>query len=56
MINSHLVSPALTVPPQSLIDNTYHALKKRVREALLDEWPRLFPAPGYYHHPPALNP
>jgi len=56
MINSHLVSPALAVPPQSLIDITYSSLKKRVREALLEEWLCLFPTPGYYHHLPALNP
>ena len=56
MINSDLVSPALTVPPQTLMDNTYSALKARVREALLDEWPCLFPPPGYYRHPPAQNP
>jgi len=52
MINSHLVSPALTVPPQPLIDNTYSTLKVRVRDALLDKGPRLLPTPGYYHHPP----
>jgi len=56
MINSPLVSPALAVPPQSLIDNTYSALKKRVRAALLKDWSLLFPTPGYYHHRPALNP
>jgi len=56
MINSHLVSSAPTVPPRSLIDNTYSALKKRVREALLAEWPKLLPTPGYYHHLPSLNP
>jgi len=56
MINSHLVSPTPTVPPQSLMDNTYSALKKRVREALLAEWPSLLPTPGYYHHLHALNP
>jgi len=38
MINSHLVSPAPALPPQSLINNTYFALNKRGREALLDEW------------------
>ena len=38
------------------MDNTYSALKKRVREALIEEWPRLFQTPGYYHHPPSLNP
>ena len=38
MINSHLVSPAPALPPQSLINNTYFALKKRGREGLLDEW------------------
>jgi len=39
-----------------LLGNTYSALKKRVREAFLAEWPGLFPTPGYYHHLPALNP
>ena len=56
MINSHLVSPALAIPSQSLMNNTYSALKKWVREALLEEWSLLFPAPGYYHHRPTLNP
>jgi len=56
MINSHLVSPLPSSPPQSLINNTYSALKMRVSEALLDEWASLFATPGYYHHPPALTP
>jgi len=56
MINSHLVCPAPNLPPQSLMDNTYSALKKRVREKLLEEWSSLFPTPGYYLHPPALQP
>jgi len=56
MINSHLVCPTLTLPPQSLMNNTYSALKKRVRETLLSEWASLFPTPGYYLHPPALSP
>jgi len=56
MINSHLVSPALAVPSQSLMNShTYSALKKRVREALLKELFLLFPTPGYYHHRPTLN-
>ena len=55
MINSHLVCPTPTLPPRSLMDNTYSALKKRVREALLVEWASLFPTPGYYLHPPALH-
>jgi len=55
MINSHLVSPASTVPPWSLMDNTYSALKKRVREALLTQCPALLPTPGYYHHAPTVN-
>jgi len=46
MINSHHVCPAPVLPPQSLMDNTYSALKKRVREALLAEWASLFPTPG----------
>jgi len=56
MINSHLVCAAPSLPPQSLMDNTYSALKKRIREALLAEWASLFPTPGYYLHPPALSP
>ena len=56
MINSHLVSPTPALPPQSLMDNTYSALKRRAREKLLAEWSSLFPAPGYYLHTPALSP
>jgi len=56
MINSHLISSAPSTLPRSLMDNTYSARKKRVREALLAEWPGLLPTPGYYHHLPALNP
>jgi len=46
MINSHLVCPTSTLPSRSLMDNTYSALKKRVREKLLKEWSSLFPTPG----------
>jgi len=56
MIDSHLVCPTPVLLPQSLMDNTYSALKKRVREALLVAWDSLFPTPGYYLHPPALHP
>jgi len=56
MINSHLVSPAPTIPPWSLMDNTYSTLKKTVREALLAKWSGLLLTPGYYHHLPTLNP
>ena len=56
MINSRLVCPTPILPPQSLMDSTYSALKKRAREALLVEWASLFPTPGYYLHPPALHP
>jgi len=56
MINSRLVCATPSLPPQSLMDNTYSALKKRVREALLAEWASLFPTPGYYLHPRALSP
>ena len=55
MINSHLVSPSPVLPPQPLMDNTYSALKARVRDALLEDWANLFPTPGYYRHPPALS-
>jgi len=56
MINSHLVCPAPALPPQSLMDSTYSALKKRMREKLLEELSSLFPTPGYYLHSPALQP
>jgi len=56
MINSHLVCPTPVLPPQSLMDSTYSALKNRIREKLLVEWASLFPTPGYYLHPPALRP
>jgi len=55
MINSHLVLPTLVLPPQSLMNNTYSALKKRMRETLLTEWATLFPTPGYYLHPPTMS-
>jgi len=38
------------------MDNTYSALKKRVREALLTEWAALFPTPGCNHHARPLSP
>ena len=57
MINSHLVPEVLALlPPQSLMLITYSALKKRVREALIADWSRLFPPPAYYRHPPTLHP
>ena len=56
MINSHLVCLTPTLPPQSLMNNTYSALKKRIRETLLAEWASLFRTPGSYLHPPALAP
>ena len=56
MMNSHLGGPTPILPPQSLMDNTYSALKKRVREKLLEEWSSLFPTPGYILHRPALLP
>jgi len=37
MINSLLVCPAPNLPPQSLMDNTYSSLKKRIRETLLED-------------------
>ena len=56
IINSHLVSPALATLPQSLMDNMYSALKKRIRRALRNEWACLFATPGGYHHLFAVNP
>ena len=38
------------------MDNTYSSLKKRIREAILAEWPSLLPTPGSYNHLPSLNP
>ena len=38
MINAHLVPGILpNLPPQSLMESTYSALKKRVREALIED-------------------
>ena len=54
MIDSHLVCLTTTLPPQSLMDNTYSAPKKGIREALLAEWAAPFPTSGYYLHPPTL--
>jgi len=51
MINSHLISSAPSTLPPSLMDNSCSALQKRVREALLAEWPDLLPTPGYYNYP-----
>jgi len=56
MIDSHLACAATFLPPQSLMDNTYAALKKTIREALLAEWASLFPTPGYHLHPPEVSP
>lgn len=56
MVNSHLASPALAIPPQSLMNNTYPARKQRVREALLEEWSRLFLTLGYYQHSSTFSP
>jgi len=56
MINSHLVCPTHILPLQSLMDSTYSALNKRVREKLLKEWSSLFPTRGYYLHPTTLQP
>ena len=57
MINTHLL-PELAdlLPPPSLMTNTYSALKKKFREALVEDWSQLFPLPAYYHHPPAIHP
>jgi len=56
MINSHLVSPTPILAPQCLMNNTYSALKKRMRETLITEWATLFPTPGYYLHLPMVSP
>ena len=57
MINAHLVPKvSALLPPQSLITSTYSALKKWVREALIEDWLQLLPPPAYYHHAPALHP
>jgi len=56
MMNSDHVTRTPAVHSRSLIENTYAALKKRVRDALREEWPRFLPMLGYYHHPPALDP
>jgi len=53
MLNTHLISTVRPLPPQSLMDKTYAALKSRVRKALLENWADLFPTPEYYVHPPS---
>ena len=46
MINADLVPRATpNLPPQYVMGSTYSALKKRVREALIEDWSRLFPPP-----------
>ena len=35
---------------------TYRALKKRARDAHLDDWKTLHPTPGYYPYSPRLSP
>ena len=54
-INCHLFCTTPTLPPQALMENTYSARKKRIRETLLMEWVSLFPTPGYYLHPRTLS-
>jgi len=56
MINSHLVHPTPTLPPQSLMNNTYSVLKKGIREKMHKGWASLFPPPGYYLHTPTVSP
>jgi len=57
MINAHLVPNALAnLLPQSLMQNTYSALKKRVREPHVEDWSGLFPPLACDHHPQALLP
>ena len=46
MINSHLVSLTPVLPPQSLMNNTYSPIKKRVREAFLEDLVALLPTLG----------
>ena len=48
--------PGTDIPPPRLMIRTYLALKKRARDALLDEWATLHPAPDYYPYPPRLTP
>jgi len=57
MINAHLLPEVLPNHPlQCLMESTYSARRKRVREALTEQWSCQFPPPAYYHHPPALHP
>jgi len=57
MINAHLVPEvSALLLPQSLMTSKYTGLKKRVRQALIEDWSRLFRPSAYYHHPPALHP
>jgi len=57
MMNAHLVPEvSALLPLQPLMTSTDPGLKKRVREALIEDWSRLFPPSVYLHHPPALHP
>jgi len=56
-INTHVLPEiSALLPPQSLMTSTYSALKKWVREALIEDWSQLFPLPAYDHHHLALHP
>ena len=48
--------PGSDIPPPQLMLRTYHALKKRARDALLVDWGTLHPAPPYYPYQPQLTP
>ena len=53
----HAPPPAGTeIPPSQLMLRTYLALKKRARNALLDDWATVHPTPDYYPYSPRLTP
>jgi len=57
MINSGLVPEiSALLLPQSLMTRMYSALKKSVREGLIEDWSGLFPPPSYYYPPPPIQP
>ena len=53
----HAPPPAgADIPPPQLMLRTYLALKRRARDALLDDWVTLHPTPDYYPYSPRLTP
>ena len=48
--------PGTDIPPPQLMLRTYRALKRRARDALLEDWKTLHPSPDYYPYASQLAP